>query len=424
MPENNQLSERELEILRLVATGVSNKEIAQTLVISVNTVKVHLRNIFSKLEVSSRTEATMWAVREGIVDVPAQDNDSSDSLEDISPFSSWMQRNKLWITIGIVGVLLIGGVIIIRQLITNRAGEPELEPEVNRWQELSSLSSPRSNFAFSVYENQIYTIGGQTENEVSDLVERYDPQLERWMTLASKPTSVSDIGAAVIGGQIYVPGGRLASGKVTSVVEVYDPKNDEWDTITPLPKALSAFAITAFEGKLYLFGGWDGNQFVDTVYEFDPSTEQWLEREPLPIASGFSSAAVVGNRIYIIGGYDGKNILNRNDIYLPEDPEEPWLKGAPLPYARYGHGAASLGNVIYLVGGRSDEGALLSFQYIPQEDKWQQFGNLVDESWTNMGIVSSGSNLHIWGGELGDDLTDQHWSYQAIYTLVLPVIQQ
>ena len=61
------LSERELEVLQLISEGLSNKEIAQRLYLSVGTVKVHTRNIYGKLGVSSRTQAVAKAQGLGIL---------------------------------------------------------------------------------------------------------------------------------------------------------------------------------------------------------------------------------------------------------------------------------------------------------------------------------------------------------------------
>ncbi len=61
-----ELSDRELEVLRLIADGLSNAEIAERLVISEKTVKGHVSNILSKLHVSDRTQAAVFAWREGL----------------------------------------------------------------------------------------------------------------------------------------------------------------------------------------------------------------------------------------------------------------------------------------------------------------------------------------------------------------------
>jgi DNA-binding NarL/FixJ family response regulator len=65
-----RLTERELEVLRLVAQGLNNREIAKQLYISENTVKNHVRNILEKLQLHSRMEAVMYAVREKLLDIP------------------------------------------------------------------------------------------------------------------------------------------------------------------------------------------------------------------------------------------------------------------------------------------------------------------------------------------------------------------
>ncbi|HEY9154060.1 MAG TPA: response regulator transcription factor [Opitutaceae bacterium] len=64
-----QLSPREMDVLRLVAKGLSNKEIAAQLGLVVGTVKIHIANLFSKLSVSDRTQALVVAVKRGIIEI-------------------------------------------------------------------------------------------------------------------------------------------------------------------------------------------------------------------------------------------------------------------------------------------------------------------------------------------------------------------
>ncbi len=72
-PPPDALSTREMDVLRLVAKGLSNREIADRLVISEPTVRAHMSNILGKLHLASRTQAALYAVREGLVSEDASD---------------------------------------------------------------------------------------------------------------------------------------------------------------------------------------------------------------------------------------------------------------------------------------------------------------------------------------------------------------
>jgi two-component system, NarL family, response regulator LiaR len=69
----DQLTPREMDVLRLVAKGMSNKEIADKLIISEKTTKTHLSNILSKLHLADRTQVAIYALRKRLV--PMNDND-------------------------------------------------------------------------------------------------------------------------------------------------------------------------------------------------------------------------------------------------------------------------------------------------------------------------------------------------------------
>ena len=73
-PSPDPLTDREVEVLKLVARGLSNQEIAETLVVSIATVYTHVSKILEKLHLASRTQAALYALREGLASLYDDEN--------------------------------------------------------------------------------------------------------------------------------------------------------------------------------------------------------------------------------------------------------------------------------------------------------------------------------------------------------------
>jgi NarL family two-component system response regulator LiaR len=69
-PAQDPLTSREVAVLKLVAQGLSNQEIAEELIVSERTVGAHVSNILTKLHLANRTQAALYALREGLVELP------------------------------------------------------------------------------------------------------------------------------------------------------------------------------------------------------------------------------------------------------------------------------------------------------------------------------------------------------------------
>jgi N-acetylneuraminic acid mutarotase len=215
--------------------------------------------------------------------------------------------------------------------------------------------------------------------------------------------------------------------QISDRLEVYNSRQNRWEQRARLPEPLSAYALATFEGKLYLFGGWNGERYLDSVYVYAPDEDVWRAQTPMPTARGYAGAAVIGGKILVLGGYDGRSALSINEIYFPARDlaqDVPWETRAPLPEGRYGMGVTSISNVAYVLGGEGEQGSTLaSLQYSQEEDKWGAFESPLPKSWTYLSLLSSGSNIVGIGGRIGNAPTGQNVAYQAIYTILVPIIR-
>ena len=440
MVAENELSERELEILKLVATGASNKEIAKQLVISPNTVKVHLRNIFSKIDVVSRTEATLYALKIGLIRPEMAAAPEGESLLSAAsaaveaPALPWYrQTGRRWLIVALIVLLLLAVVWFSGAsrwfLPAGISPEEEAAASLNRWFELAALPQGRSRMAAERYESTIFLIAGQDLSGVSSGVWAYDLNSDSWSSRTEKPTAVRLARAALIGEKIYVPGGETSSGMLSDDLEVYDPRTDSWQQSAALPLPLSEYALAAFEGRLYLFGGWTGTEVSDRLYIYDPQENAWSTGSALPEPLRGAAAAVVGSKIYVLGGSDGQQVFDTVRVFYPNRAvagETAWEERAPLPDGRAGLAAVALGDNIFIAGGTGSNGEeeLGVLRYSETTDTWEQVSDAPVQAGPFVGLGAFNTRIHLFGGEIDGVPAITHLAYQAIYTVVLPAVSR
>jgi DNA-binding CsgD family transcriptional regulator len=451
------LTERELEVVRLLATGISNKEIAARLHISTNTVRVHLRNIFAKLEAQSRTEVTMIAVRNGWISisapegaeaalVEAEDTDAANQpaavMVQVAPDPQAPPALALWRRVAAIitlGLLIALAVLAWPRSVNapdaaladfERAGALPNEPvaalpsETSRWHVRSSIRTARTRPAVATVQGLVYVIGGEVNRAPTAEVLIYDPQQDAWRDGPPKPTAVMLAGAAVISDVIYVAGGLGTDGMPTNRLEALRVADGTWQVLPPLPQPLAGHSVAALGEQLYVIGGRTVEGLNSVVWVFDTRAQAWRAAEPLPTPRSQLAAAALDGRLYAIGGYDGQREYSTCEYFEPASNR--WSACAPMIIPRGGLSLAQIGSSLYAVGGGLTGFVGFNERYDPTRDAWTPFEMPEPRmgDWRYTGIASMPDRFYVIGGSArGVPLADNYVYEVFTFRTFLPTFQ-
>ena len=453
----NPLSEREMDVARLLATGASNTEIARDLVISPHTVKVHLRNIFEKLEVNSRTEATMalvqhgWLEVEGVVrmegaaqngsavDVVAQPEiREPEPLADLQAHPAPWQR--VWLVAALIGAIIL---VVVPWMVTPAASSAPLLSDVSasdrsiapitlyaRWVALAPMPQARSRHAVARQQRVIYSFGGESMGgELLDSVVGLDLDVNRWRTFRSLPVPLSNLAAATVGDVIYVAGGTLASSidaqpdganaasgingadapAFNDKLWRFDPAENEWSELGNLPVAVAGASLLPAkyndEDALILAGGWDGERVRDEVWLL-PIDEKVIGTSA--ISESVNSESVTSETV--TGNALNTDTLNTDTLntdssisaftspLLSPTSDARWMLLTRLPVARAFMGAAVVGDELYTVGGFDGTQELADAdRFNVVSGRWESLPSL-NTGRSGLALVYDDVGLHALGG--------------------------
>ncbi len=458
--DSNPLSEREREVARRLATGASNAEIARDLIISPHTVKVHLRNIFEKLQVSSRTEATMVLVQRGWIEVPGAVREPvAETLPppppEPEPLANLPPRVRPWQRVYLVAALLL--TLLALAVPTWRSQARTSAPLLSdsgvgagivpplvldaRWGALTPLPTARSRHAVAHIGTNLYILGGETTGgRLLRSMDRYDLTVNRWSALAPLPEAVSNLAVARIGEFLYVAGGTRAadpenaspeaepSASLNGALWRYSTVDDRWEVLGDLPVPVAGAALAADETTLYLVGGWDGQAMRDELWALtvgsgaetqEADAQEWRLLDRMETARSFLGAVVVNGAIFVVGGFDGQRELARADAYSLADAR--WQALPPMAEPRSGLALVYDGVALVALGGGWLDTVNTHERYDPLVEVWSNFPSPLAGSWRHLGAASQDGRLYLLGGWSGDYL-DAHVQYQSTFRALLPVI--
>ncbi|HUN22171.1 MAG TPA: LuxR C-terminal-related transcriptional regulator [Anaerolineales bacterium] len=319
------LTERERELLRLVATGASNKEIATQLFISVNTVKVHLRNIFTKIGVLSRTEATLWAIEHKIVEAPGGDSKESAEqallalqaqlaeLEELTEqqkqemLARLEQERQQWAE--------TAEQVRHAQQSAEKTAQAEQSARLQAEARASAEQSARRKFVrqllvvavavlllvgimtgYALWSAQQAT--QRTNQAVSAL---QTAEAERWSKLPALPVEIRQPLLAYAPNQqgIYV----LETSPTTESANVhvlrYDNNGSAWLPMPNLPATIAAGSAYALNNQLFVAS-------QNAHWVFDPATQAWSTADSLPQLQGEPRVAVASGTVWLLDRASGE----------------------------------------------------------------------------------------------------------------------
>ncbi len=336
---NSELSERELQILLLVAQGLSNRQIAGQLDISDNTVKVHVRNIFVKINVASRTEASLYAVRHGLIVVESQSAAPAPTVEPPPTLVAHVATVRpaqvpRWGWLVVAGIVVVIGGGGLAWWSTQTTVAPVIRQQSSaptRWARLPAPPNPQPDQQLVVYAGQLYAFVGNHRAQWL----QFDGVTRTWIVLADLPFVMpnsakvwadaaglwvvgSDDGRGVwrwdgkawqvqpmlpagvtVAGVVRVDGALLVLGQISARTAglsawTLAPQAQSWQPRVDFTHTVSDVQLVVLDGVVYLFG--DGGH----VWRLDGQAQRWVADRDLPFVWSSGAVTTVLGSILVI----------------------------------------------------------------------------------------------------------------------------